>query len=349
MSGTNLISRRKLKDRLPRWLFILLFWAIWLSLPFIMLGDDNERHRLFLIKILPATLSNIPLFFLNSEWLAQRLLLKQRTTAYLLSLLGLAIFFIYMQGFMKNWLLAPDSKGVPYHANKSVIYVLFILAVSTGYALVTYMSDQDKARQEEKQERLQSELSFLRSQISPHFIFNILNSIVYLIRSGSALAEPVTIKLSELMRYMLYESSDTLISLEKEIAYLKNYIELQKLRFEEDVKIRTQIAGEAGTHIIEPMLMIPFVENAFKHGVGLVENPEIDIDLKIKGNELTFVIRNKISSESQESKDSSSGIGLQNVRRRLELLYPDNHRLDILQNEWFEIRLWLKLGHGPGN
>ncbi|MCB0574851.1 MAG: GHKL domain-containing protein, partial [Saprospiraceae bacterium] len=112
---------------------------------------------------------------------------------------------------------------------------------------------------------------------------------------------------------------------------------------------RTQIAGEAGTHIIEPMLMIPFVENAFKHGVGLVENPEIDIDLKIKGNELTFVIRNKISSESQESKDSSSGIGLQNVRRRLELLYPDNHRLDILQNEWFEIRLWLKLGHGPGN
>ena len=205
---------------------------------------------------------------------------------------------------------------------------------------MNYVVTQEKQQQEKQKERLQSELSFLRSQISPHFIFNILNSIVYLIRTKSDAAEPVTLKLSELMRYMLYESENAQIPLEKEVSYLGNYIELQKVRFEEDVKIELNTEGGATTQNIEPMLLIPFVENAFKHGVGMVIDPTIDIDLKISENALSFSVKNKIAPETAIEKDSSSGIGLKNVQRRLELLYPNAHELIIKkENGWFEVTL----------
>ncbi len=342
----NLFGKNISSDRLTRWLFILTFFGIWFAAPFISFNEDESWKRQFFLTILPASLTNIPLFFLNTEWLAPRLLRKRGLTAYLLSLLGLALFFIVLQGVMKNWLLAPDCKGVAFHSYKALFPVLFVTAVSTGYALVLYMLDGEKASREERQERMQSELSFLRSQISPHFIFNILNSIVYLIRSKSDLAEPVTIKLSELMRYMLYDSNDAQIPLEKEVSYLENYVELQRIRFEEDVEIRLNMEGEIAGQLIEPMLMIPFVENAFKHGVGLVAQPVIEIDLKFNEKEMTFSVRNKITPDTPADKDNSSGIGLQNVRRRLELLYPEAHRLELNRsNEWFVAELWLIFGH----
>jgi two-component system LytT family sensor kinase len=333
-------------DQLTRWLFFLTFFGIWFASPFISFDNDDGWRQRFFLKILPASLTNIPLFFLNTEWLAPRLLRKRGLATYLFSLLGLAFFFIVLQGFMKNWLLAPDCKGVLFHSYKAFFPVLFVTAVSAGYAMVMYMLDGEKTRREERQERLQSELSFLRSQISPHFIFNILNSIVYLIRSKSDLAEPVTIKLSELMRYMLYDSNDAQIPLEKELSYLENYVELQKIRFEEDVEISLRVKGETAGQLIEPMLMIPFVENAFKHGVGLVREPVIDIDLMFDHKEMTFKVRNKITPDTSGEKDNSSGIGLQNVRRRLELLYPDAHRLELTrEGEWFVAELWLAFGH----
>jgi len=223
-----------------------------------------------------------------------------------------------------------------------MIAITLVAAISTGYGLLSYVADQDKIQQEKQKERLKSELSFLRSQISPHFIFNILNSIVYLIRSKSDLAESVTLKLSDLMRYMLYESENNQIPLEKEILYVENYIELQKVRFEDDVDIRYKLEGNNHGQIIEPMLLIPFVENAFKHGVGMVLEPTIDIDLKITEKDLYFAVRNKISHEMAEDKDDSSGIGLKNVQRRLELLYPDSHQLEIRkENDWFIVTLRL--------
>jgi len=145
---------------------------------------------------------------------------------------------------------------------------------------------------------------------------------------------------------MLYESNDAQIPLDKEVSYLENYVELQKIRFEEDVEIRLNIEGTFGGQLIEPMLMIPFVENAFKHGVGLVKDPLIEIQLKFDEKEMHFSIRNKITPDTHSEKDSSSGIGLQNVRRRLELLYPDAHRLELNNTgEWFVVELWLAFGH----
>lgn len=335
-----MMGKGKLAQPMMRWILLLSFWGVWLALPFIMFDNDDARHRELFFRILPASFTNVILFFMSAEWLGPRLLRQQRLTSFLLSVLGISLLFIVLQGVMKNWLLSPDNKGIPFHMFRSIVHVFFAATLGIGYALVRHTLSEEKSRQEEQQERLKSELSFLRSQISPHFLFNILNSIVYLIRSKSEQAEPVTLQLSALMRYMLYESGDTQIPLEKELGYLKNYIELQKLRFEEDVDIRLETEGAPSAQVIEPMLMIPFVENAFKHGVGMVQDPLIDIFLKITEENMSFVVRNKITPETTAEKDSNAGIGLQNVRRRLELLYPHAHKLHAAEKEgWFEVRL----------
>lgn len=322
-------------------IFHIVLWTIWLGLPIVNAGD-HERFRQYAFALIPVSLTHIPLFLLNTEWLIPRVLRKKGVTGYLTSLLLLILVFATFQLFFKEWVIPDHIKFRRYSIFWAIVPVSFVTAISTGYGFIMYLLDQDKAKQEEQQERLKSELSFLRSQISPHFIFNILNSLVYLIRSKSAMAETVTIKLSELMRYMLYTSSEEQVPLESEINYLKNYVELQRIRFEEDVEIRLNIEGQTGGQLIEPMLLIPFVENAFKHGVGLVAEPIIDILLKFDEKSLLFSIRNKISPEPAEEKDSSSGIGLRNVTRRLELLFPDSHQLDVSTQEgWFIINLSL--------
>jgi LytS/YehU family sensor histidine kinase len=160
-------------------------------------------------------------------------------------------------------------------------------------------------------------------------MFNVLNSIVSLSRRKPESVEPVVIKLSELMRYMIYETTDSKVAISKEANYLNSYIELQRIRFGNDIDIdfKSEILSVSST--IEPMLLIPFVENAFKHGVGMVENPSIHIQLIDNPKYLHFVVKNKISNQPTEKKDESSGIGLTNVKRRLELLYPDQHELKI--------------------
>lgn len=265
-------------------------------------------------------------------------------TAYLLNLLGLIAVFAILQNWMKEAIIPEELIRRHNDIFWAVVPVLFVTAISTGYGFIYLIQKQEKNRHQENEERLKSELSFLRSQISPHFIFNVLNSIVYLIRSKSNQAESVTIKLSELMRYLLYESGDAQVPLIKEAEYLRNYVELQKIRFEDDVDIRLNIEGSIHAQLIEPMLLIPFVENAFKHGVGLIPSPVIDILLKADANSVFFTVKNKTSLDVTEEKDSASGIGLRNVQRRLELLYPNRHHLLIVhENNWFEVELVLKI------
>ena len=147
------------------------------------------------------------------------------------------------------------------------------------------------------------------------------------------------------MRYMLYDAGKK-ISLQQEGEYLESYIALQKLRFGRDVKIvfNTELSHEETNYNIEPMLLIPFVENAFKHGTGYVDQPVIDINLTVNESVLVFQVKNKFDSETDTGKDESSGIGLSNVRSRLTLLYPGRHDLVIhTDNNLFSINLTLKL------
>lgn len=335
--------RLYIKDVHKKILFHIALWGIWLYLTLINTTDEQYFDKFVLMVVLILS-THIPLFIFNTEWLIPKVFLKKGTTAYIGSLLLAIVVFAFLHYFFLH--IVTDLLGMVHTKAlkpvKGVIALVLVAAISTGYGLLQFIVQQEQVQQEKQKERLQSELSFLRSQISPHFIFNILNSIVYLIRTQSALAETITIKLSELMRYMLYESENEHIRLEKEISYVETYIDLQKIRFEDDVAIRYSKEGSPGHRLIEPMLLIPFVENAFKHGTALVRDPEIEVRLNMEQDHLRFKVRNKISSETADNKDSSSGIGLRNVRRRLELLYPNKHQLHIAQDGgWFTAKLYI--------
>jgi sensor histidine kinase YesM len=194
----------------------------------------------------------------------------------------------------------------------------------------------ETALKEQENEKLKSELSFLRSQVSPHFMFNVLNSLASLARKKSDKLESAIIQLSQLMRYSLYHTEKK-VSLEQEADYLNNYIELQKLRFGSSINMHFHVDIERKDLMIEPMLLVPFVENAFKHGVGLIHEPVIIILLEATAYRISFTVRNRFNPSGDEMKDESSGIGLQNVRRRLDLLYKDLYTLEIYQTDdnWF--------------
>ncbi len=284
---------------------------------------------------------NIPLFFINSELLMPFILRKKGVVFYLVSLVLVCVGFVALHHFCRMLIIpnyTPRNIITPWIFNPMV----FVIAVSVAYRLVSDNVRAEQKNKEQERERLQSELSLLRAQISPHFMFNVLNSIVSLARMKSDLVEPVTHKLSELMRYMLYESKDRQVTLGQELNYVKSYIDLQKVRFEDDVTVNFKVESMASNRQIEPMLLIPFVENAFKHGVGLIEDAVIDIYLNSSQTALFFQVRNKYNADFGEEKDPASGIGLKNVRRRLELLYPNAHQLNVKQeNGWFEVDLSL--------
>jgi LytS/YehU family sensor histidine kinase len=188
----------------------------------------------------------------------------------------------------------------------------------------------DKLNSEKQNENLKTELSLLRSQVNPHFMFNVLNNMVALARKQSDLLEPSLIKLSSLMRYMLYETGEQKVSLLKETEYLQSYIDLQQQRFGKKLTVNVSLPPADKQYEIEPMLLIPFVENAFKHGTGLIDHPQIDISLSAQNNWLHFTVTNKYDPAATEIKDNASGIGLANVQRRLELLYSHHkHTLNI--------------------
>ncbi len=311
----------------------LAFWAFVLALPYLLSpsqippAPNVKFEKGFTVTEFFAFFAfiNIPFFYINSEILIPKVFQKKGIWAYLLTAMGL-IVLIFSFNYLITYLFF-KNQYVP--RTGPTFQLLFFLAISTAYRLI---SDNLKSQQEKKEqetEKLKSELSFLRSQISPHFIFNVLNSIVSLSRRKPERVEPVVVKLSDLMRYMLYESDDAKVSIERESQYLRAYIELQQLRFGDDIQINFQDNHLDESQSIEPMLLIPFVENAFKHGVGMIQNPTIDIELSTENNRLIFEVKNKVNRQFKEVKDSASGIGLANVKRRLELLYPESHQLII--------------------
>ncbi len=186
--------------------------------------------------------------------------------------------------------------------------------------------ENEKVKTNLENEKLTAELAFLKSQINPHFLFNSLNNIYSLAYQKSAKTPEAILKLSEIMRYMLYESNDNMVSLAKEIRYLENYIELQKLRFKDESFVHLDISGDPENQTIMPLVLISFVENAFKHGVATDEKSPIRITIKIESGKLFFRVINR---KSDFNKDETGGIGLLNVHRRLDLIYKDKYKLTI--------------------
>jgi len=205
----------------------------------------------------------------------------------------------------------------------------------------------EKRRNAVERENLKTELKFLRSQFNPHFLFNTINSIFVLIHKNQDMASESLAKFSELLRYQLYQCNEPEIGLSQEITYLKNYIELETLRQDVsnlDLQTALDSSNTQGLQVA-PFLLMPFVENAFKHVSHHNDSRNwINIVLKIMNNRLQFNVKNSIPELSVSSTSESSGIGLANVRRRLELLYPNSHKLEVFKsNTVYEVSLEITL------
>lgn len=335
-----------------KWVIVLLHvlsWFFIFALPFLIRTNSNDQHKPgpeqgFLDFYIVSRFLWIGFFYLNAHLLYDKFVNKKKFWIYI----AFQLLSLFIISILTNLLFGAFVKDTPYDIVNFFVFntftYFFILAASTAYKLVLDKMKSDKLSRERETENLKTELSFLRSQVSPHFMFNVLNNMVALARKQSDQLETSLIKLSSLMRYMLYETDDDKVLLEKEVEYVKSYIDLQRLRFGKNVAVNVDIQNVEGGYEIEPMLLIPFVENAFKHGTGLIECAQIDIEMSVKNNILYFSARNKYNEQSSEIKDKTSGIGLTNVQRRLNLLYGNNHSLLINKKDnWFTISLQLNL------
>ncbi|MGI8635564.1 MAG: sensor histidine kinase, partial [Segetibacter sp.] len=197
-------------------------------------------------------------------------------------------------------------------------------------------------RQEIENEKLATELSFLKSQINPHFLFNTLNNIYSLALVKSEATADAVLKLSSIMRYVLSETKHDTVPLDKEIQFIKHYIELQKVRLTDKVTIEFNVQGETEGKQIAPLLLIPCVENTLKYGVSTKEKSRLFFEIKTDANTIYFTAINDMISYDKGS-ENNTGIGIRNTERRLELLYPGKHRLDVHQeNKQFIVNLTLE-------
>lgn len=274
----------------------------------------------------------IAISWINIRWLMPRYLMQKRYQEYFGMTLLLVIGYLLLQsgydyhlfGFLIGpYRGSPFSDTLLYNFTHTSLYLL--LTVALKLSIDWY--EQKKVLQEVRVEKLQAEVNYLRSQVNPHFLFNALNNLYALTIQQSPQAPGVVLKLSEMMEYMLYESDEATVPLEKEIRYLNNYLELERLRQGNQADIQLEVTGDPDRCSIPPFLLLPLVENAFKHGISrILRNAYLHLHIAI-GNGLTVTIEN--NKLPNQSTPANGGIGLSNLEKRLQLLYPGAYTLQI--------------------
>jgi two-component system, LytTR family, sensor kinase len=323
----------------------ILIWAAFIFVPLIFMETPEGRQR-FMIFGWSMLVLMACYFYLNYLILIPRLLLKKKLVNYALFLLA-GLFVIsalnVLYSYIVHMYIIPNihHHSLLHYSLMTIYPAILSFGVSTSIRITDEWFKNERAKKEMENEKLTAELAFLKSQVNPHFLFNTLNNICSLARKKSDDTENAIIKLSQIMRYMMYESKDEKVSLEKEVEYLENFIELQKMRISGKIRIDFRVEGPVSQWMIEPMLLIPFVENAFKHGISYIEESGIDILLRVTGEELNFRVENSIVTRGVEIP-SGAGIGLKNVLRRLELLYPGKHEISIDDHD-FRYKVLLKI------
>ncbi|GAA4395814.1 histidine kinase [Nibrella viscosa] len=273
----------------------------------------------------------IAIAYINIHYLLPRYLLPGRYLRYfslvLLSILGYLLVQVLYDYFMYGFIIAPTrSRNWVETLSYNFFSTLWYLGLMVPLKLSIDWYEQQRILQKIAVEKLQAEVNFLRSQVNPHFLFNILNNLYALTLKKSDLAPDMVLKLSEMMEYMLYDSDDARVPLDKEISYLQNYIELEKIRCGDHSEIDLHINGHPNGQEIAPLLLLPLVENAFKHGVGKqAENAWLHGTLNLNPTAVEMTVEN--NKPKARPKNHKEGIGLTNLRKRLELLYPGRYTL----------------------
>lgn len=332
---------------------ILIHISIWsLFIVFNLMQPQFETD--FITKeVVFLLIGNIAVFYINYSYLVTKFLLKNKMGLYV----GITVVLILMSSIAfkefgpefvpkpADFPPMPNIRPAPIFHFKLIGPIAFnILLVVTGTALRVYTewNRNERKKKEIEVQKSSTELHFLKHQLSPHFLFNSLNSIYSLTTKKSNEAPEAVITLSELMRYMLYETNNEFVPLKSELHYIQNYLKLQRIRIANNEKVTLNIHGMILNQKIRPLLLISFIENAFKYGTDFKGNTEVKIEISISGNELQFNCMNIIGN--RKTVKDSSGIGLQNTQERLELLYPEKHVLMIEErHERFIVNLKLEL------
>lgn len=305
---------------------------------FLLMDNGNGQYGpdQFVLNLLAILFFLIFIYF-NMYLLVPKLLFRGRYVAYVLSFAGTLVFVFLTVWCLDNLVLikpATEKKtSLSYHDFAGVIYVFgVILAASTAIKLFQqYVIDSHRINELEK-DRLQSELNQLKSQINPHFLFNTLNNVQVLTQRDPNKASMVLLKLSDLLRFQLYDSAQDNILLSSDIAFLDNFLNLEKIR-RDHFWFTIQLDGSAAGKFIPPFLFIPFVENAIKHNVDSMHESYVMIHFRIEGHILVFTCENSKPTAPSQVRKRTGGLGLLNIQRRLQLCYPDRHSLEIRETD----------------
>lgn len=309
--------------RLLSYFFQALVWFFFIATPFFS-GKEPFKDSDFLNQYILKQGVCILLFYGNYFYLIPTILKNRGIGIYtLFALLSIGLCFLAYNVLEVLYIRPPQA---PFIVIFTIIPVIQIYAISTTFRLVLDYFTQVKMQKELEEQNRSAELNFLRSQINPHFLFNTLNNINALIRLQPSEAEKAVGTLSELMRYMLQCIKDPKIEIGKEVKYLQNYIALQKLRLQKDFKLALDFQISNAHTLIEPMLLISFIENTFKHGVSGDSDDFISIKVNVTEKELLIETENKLL-ELGSTNAIISGVGMANVKRRLELCYPGKYEL----------------------
>lgn len=312
------------------------FWAVYISffvywISSFQQADEINWGRVFIIAAIHMVCA-ASISYLNYFYFLPKFLVKRKILAYVFVLALALAAFVYARVMLERYYIETFV-----HHHDYLFRVRFIVQITfSNLSIVLFVSllrfaadwlDLQSTRKEIEKEKLTAELNFLKAQVNPHFLFNTLNNLYYLAYSKSENTTEVIEKLSGMMRYMIYDSNYAQVQLNKEIDYMQNYISLERLRLHDKVKINFNIEGDTDAIRIAPLILITFLENAFKHGVSsTTQESWINASLMCAPNKLRFEVSNKKASKTTEEK---SGIGLQNVKRRLELSYPGQYQLEM--------------------
>lgn len=333
------------------WLHVS-FWCVYISFNLYQLTIFQRRGERFdwetglEMMMVQLVLTGI-IVYLNYFYLLPRFMVRKNFLVYLLEFSAPFALMTILRVYIQRSMIVGHDRY--FHSPLFVVHIVAItLFIAIFIGLLRFAEDWfefEATKKEVENEKLTAELNFLKAQINPHFLFNTLNNLYYLAYTKSANTTEVIAKLSDVMRYMLYDATHSLVPLTKEIDYMHNYIALERLRLNDQIPVNFNIEGDVERSYIAPLILLTFLENAFKHGVVTNDpNSWVNITIRVRENNCIYVVENSKLSKASAEQHEKSGIGLLNVRRRLELSYPEKYTLEIEdQADRYSVTLKLQL------
>jgi len=311
-------------------------WGLVFGLPFLIFGKDENFDMISkLTHHGVVVFSMLVVFYMNYFFLIEKTLFKRKIGRFLLYNLAMILLVGIVLHFWQEASIPPPmhlkeklhQNELPFGISfllRDISTLLVIAGLSVAVKMTAKWYKTEAERQEEQKERTKAELTNLRQQINPHFLFNTLNNIYAQIAISPENAQNSMLELSKLLRYVLYENSGDFVPLKRELDFIHNYVELMRIRLSSDVDLKTEINVAAKDQLVAPLLFIALIENAFKHGISPSSPSFIHIDIHENDKQLICIIQNSYFPKN-ETDQSGSGIGLENLHRRLEILYPHKH------------------------